>query len=94
MIPGPSARIFPAMRKLLPLLLLAAASTPSAQADELVRAAQRKLASMGYYKGTIDGAAGSMTAAAIRRFQVAEKLRVTGELTPQTVQALGLRAKK
>jgi len=83
------------MRK-VPLLLIAAAALalPDLRADELIRSAQRKLAAMGYYKGTVDGAAGSMTAAAVRRFQVAQKLRVTGELTPETVKALGLPAAK
>jgi peptidoglycan hydrolase-like protein with peptidoglycan-binding domain len=83
------------MRK-VPLLLLAAAAlaVPDLRAGELIRAAQLKLAAMGYYKGTIDGAAGSMTAAAVRRFQVAQKLRVTGELTPETVKALGLHTGK
>ena len=83
------------MGKVLILLLAAVAmAVPELHADELIRAAQRKLAAMGYYKGTVDGTAGSMTAAAIRRFQLAQKLRVTGELTPETVKALGLRAAK
>lgn len=65
---------------------------PSLSADELVRAVQKKLADLGYYKGRVDGAAGSMTHAAIRRFQLAEKLKVTGELNHQTLARLGLEA--
>ncbi len=68
-------------------LLAFAAPLP---ADELIRAVQKKLAEAGYYKGTVDGDAGSMTHAAIRRFQLAEKLKVTGELNHQTLTRLGL----
>lgn len=60
------------------------------RADPAVLAAQKKLQEMGYYQGRLDGAAGSQTAAAIRRYQVAKKLMVTGELNPQTLDSLGL----
>ena len=33
---------------------------------------------------------GSQTAAAIRRYQIAEKLKVTGEMNPQTLRRLGI----
>lgn len=68
------------------LILLAG----SVRADTVVLAAQKKLQEMGYYQGRLDGAAGSQTAAAIRRYQVAKKLVVTGELNPQTLDSLGL----
>ena len=62
------------------------------QANETVRRAQRHLAVLGYYKGTVDGDAGSMTGAAVRRYQIAEKLKVTGELNKQTLERMGLDA--
>ena len=58
----------------------------------MVRAVQTKLAALGYYKARIDGSSGSMTSAAIRRFQLAEKLKVTGSLNQQTLDALGVKA--
>lgn len=58
--------------------------------DPTVRSAQKILQQQGYYRGTVDGVIGSQTAAAIRRYQVAEKLRVTGQLNPQTARSLGL----
>jgi peptidoglycan hydrolase-like protein with peptidoglycan-binding domain len=73
-------------------LLAALASVPSVSADEVVRAVQKKLADLGYYKGRVDGSAGSMTHAAIRRFQLAENLKVTGELNHQTLARLGVEA--
>jgi peptidoglycan hydrolase-like protein with peptidoglycan-binding domain len=68
------------------------ACLPSVSADEVVRAVQKKLADLGYYKGRVDGSAGSMTHAAIRRFQLAENLKVTGELNHQTLAQLGVKA--
>lgn len=63
---------------------------PCLSADELLRSVQRKLAASGYYKGKVDGLPGSMTNAAIRRFQLAHNLKVTGELNHQTLAKLGL----
>jgi peptidoglycan hydrolase-like protein with peptidoglycan-binding domain len=62
------------------------------QADELVRRVQRHLSELGYYKGAVDGDAGSMTGAAVRRYQIAENLKVTGELNKQTLERMGLDA--
>jgi peptidoglycan hydrolase-like protein with peptidoglycan-binding domain len=62
------------------------------QADETIRAAQSKLASLGFYHANVDGSLGSMTSAAIRRFQIAQKLKVTGSLNQQTLEALQVKA--
>lgn len=61
-----------------------------AQADELVTSVQKRLSKLGFYSGTVDGEMGSQTAAAIRRYQLAENLNVTGQLNPQTLKSLGL----
>lgn len=61
-----------------------------AQADELVSSVQKRLSKLGFYSGTVDGEMGSQTAAAIRRYQLAENLNVTGQLNPQTLKSLGL----
>ncbi len=80
------------MKFFLRFLCLAAlaVSASGAFADQTVAAAQQKLKRLGYYDGTIDGQTGSQTAAAIRRYQLAEGLKVTGELNAQTVRNLGL----
>ena len=49
---------------------------------------QSKLAKQGFYTGTVDGVMGSQTAAAIRRYQVAEHLTVNGQLTNETLKSL------
>jgi len=74
------------------VLFLAMAFLPvvDIRADESIRLVQKKLQALGYYKGKLDGASGSMTNAAIRRFQLAQNLKVTGELNHQTLAKLGV----
>jgi len=61
----------------------------SAWAGDNVSLVQQKLKRLGYYHGDVDGNMGSQTAAAVRRFQVAEKLRPTGTLDEETLLKLG-----
>ena len=60
-------------------------------ADSIVANAQEELAQQGYYRGEVDGILGPETSRAIARFQSNQGLRVTGVLTRDTVDALGLR---
>jgi len=60
-------------------------------ADSTVAAAQERLARQGYYHGEIDGVFGPATRRAIMRYQSDNGLRVTGYLTMDTRQSLGLR---
>jgi len=76
--------------RFLSLILLVLAGTVAVRADDAIRAAQIELRRLGYYNGEIDGGWGSQTAAAVRRYQVAEHLAITGELNPQTRQKLRL----
>ena len=69
---------------------LAALSLSNAVADDVVFGVQTKLKQLGYYNGVVDGQMGSQTAAAIRRFQIAQRLKVTGELNSQTLRRLGV----
>ena len=62
----------------------------AAVADEKTRAAQAELKNQGFYYGESDGNFGSETSAAIKRFQIRNGLEVTGTLTQQTLEALGL----
>ena len=61
-----------------------------AYADSAVAAAQEQLARRGYYGGEIDGVLGPQTRRAIARYQSKHGQRVTGELTTNTLEALGL----
>ena len=79
------------MRSLsLCICVLFIASPCALRADDTVQAAQARLSKLGFYKGTADGQMGSQTGAAIRRFQIAQNLKVTGELNRQTIERLGI----
>jgi peptidoglycan hydrolase-like protein with peptidoglycan-binding domain len=54
------------------------------------REVQRRLHAAGHYEGNIDGIVGPQTTTAIRDFQRTNQLPVTGTLTPETANALGV----
>lgn len=54
------------------------------------RDVQRELLTQNYYNGEIDGHIGRETRAALRRYQQAEGLEVTGQVNRETARALGL----
>ena len=51
---------------------------------------QSELARRGYYHGAIDGVTGSDSIQAIRGFQAAQGLPVTGRINPKLLKALGV----
>jgi putative peptidoglycan binding protein len=55
-----------------------------------VQAVQMQLARLGYYNGSIDGIFGPSTRDAVAKYQIANQLNVTGSLSPDTLQSLGL----
>jgi hypothetical protein len=55
-----------------------------------VRAVQTRLLNLGYYKGSVDGVFGPSTRDAVANYQIANQLNVTGSLSPDTLQSLGL----
>jgi Putative peptidoglycan binding domain len=59
-------------------------------ADPTVQATQTELAQLGYYKGPVDGIFGPTTRDAVAKYQTANQLDVTGSLSPDTLQSLGL----
>ena len=60
-------------------------------ANSSVAAAQDRLKQEGFYDGQIDGVMGPETRHALVRFQTKRGLRISGELTTETLDALGLR---
>jgi peptidoglycan hydrolase-like protein with peptidoglycan-binding domain len=73
------------------LIFLAAWST--AWADPAVESAQKKLKDEGFYYGEINGHKDADTTAAIRRYQIRNGMKITGELDTETQRALGLTSK-
>jgi hypothetical protein len=55
-----------------------------------VQAVQTQLFDLGYYNGSIDGVFGPTTRDAVAKYQIANHLNVTGSLSPDTIQSLGL----
>ena len=55
-----------------------------------VQAVQTRLLNLGYYNGAIDGVFGPSTRDAVANFQITNQLNVTGSLSPDTLQSLGL----
>ncbi len=60
------------------------------QRSSLEADVQRALAKRGYYRGPIDGQIGAGSRAAIRRYQAARRLPVTGAIDRYLVRSLGL----
>jgi peptidoglycan hydrolase-like protein with peptidoglycan-binding domain len=57
---------------------------------DAVRHVQRRLRSLGFYRGRADGIWGPGTQASLQRFQQSRGLQPDGQLNPMTAQALGL----
>ncbi len=70
-----------------------AASYRQGSSGSVVTQIQKKLASEGYYKASIDGIYGSRTAAAVRSYQRDRGLKVDGICGPETLGALGISVK-
>ena len=76
------------MKRKIATAILAGALAQLSLADSTVQQAQEELKAQGYYFGPIDGDRNADTIAAIRRFQIRNGLRVTGDLDEETVRAL------
>ena len=63
---------------------------PSAYDTTTIRRVQQALNDRGYNAGPVDGQWGASTMDAVRRFQQVAGLPVTGELGPNTLNALGV----
>jgi His-Xaa-Ser repeat protein HxsA len=65
-------------------------SSVDQNSDPNVTAVQTELTRLGYYQGVIDGLFGPDTRDALARYQSDQHLAVTGTLTPETLQSLGV----
>ncbi len=59
-------------------------------ADPMVQATQIQLIQLGYYTGPVDGVLGPTMRDAVANYQIANQLNVTGSLSPDTLESLGL----
>jgi hypothetical protein len=58
--------------------------------DPTVEATQERLAQLGYYNSPVDGIFGPTTRDAVAKYQIDNQLDVTGSLSPDTLQSLGV----
>jgi peptidoglycan hydrolase-like protein with peptidoglycan-binding domain len=72
------------------LLSAMAALGMSALADDQFRDVQAELKKQGFFYGEVDGKEGPESSAAIRRFQIRNGLKVTGQMNDETLAALGV----
>lgn len=75
------------MRKYLAWAVLLV-SVASSWADDAVAKAQQTLRDQGYYYGEVTGEKDSVTTDAIRRYQIRNGLKITGELNDETLRSL------
>jgi peptidoglycan hydrolase-like protein with peptidoglycan-binding domain len=81
----------PSPRRAAPQAIAAPAAPAAADAAaEVTTEIQRELARLGLYSGAIDGKPGTRTAAAISAYQRAAGLQVTGQATPDLLDAMKL----
>ena len=87
-------RFIAALTLIVVVGLLGLSLTPAATAatSEEIGKIQKSLSDKGYDAGPVDGVLGSRTRAAIRQYQAAEKLPVTGRLDVETAGILGVGA--
>jgi len=67
-----------------------AAANAAPAPDPTVEATQERLAQLGYYNGPVDGIFGPTTRDAVAKYQIDNQLDVTGSLSPDTLQSLGV----
>jgi peptidoglycan hydrolase-like protein with peptidoglycan-binding domain len=72
------------------LALLFLFSTARLRANDNVAAAQQTLKDQGFYYGEVTGRKDADTVAAIRRYQIRNGLKITGELNVETKRSLGI----
>lgn len=81
------------MRTVLATALIFLAVWSTAWADRAVESAQQKLKEGGFYYGEINGTKDAETTASIRRYQIRNGLKITGDLDDETLRSLGVTSK-
>jgi putative peptidoglycan binding protein len=67
-----------------------AAANAAPAPDPTVEAIQERLAQLGYYNSPVDGIFGPTTRDAVAKYQMDMQLEVTGSLSPDTLESLGV----
>src|SRR5262249_33806088 len=78
------------MKRIIAYLLFAVSVVALARADQTVQSAQQALKDQGFYYGNVTGDKSAETTAAVRRYQIRNGLKVTGEMDPETLRSLNI----
>jgi len=81
------------VKKFLFFLFFLSLDVAVLRADEQVRAVQEQLKDQGFYYGEVDGDFGTETSAAISRYQIRNGLKVTGNISAETLASLKIGGK-
>src|SRR5947209_3870736 len=79
------------MRRVFLVGAICLACAAHASADQVIASVQQKLKDSGFYYGEITGQKDADTTAAIRRYQIRNGLKITGDLNPETEKSLGVK---
>jgi peptidoglycan hydrolase-like protein with peptidoglycan-binding domain len=79
-------------RTLLTLAVICLGPISLLRADQTIESAQQALKNQGFYYGEITGRKDADTTAAIRRYQIRNGLKITGDLDVETQRSLGTSA--
>src|SRR5436189_3303946 len=80
------------MKRPLLCLVLMLCAVSFVHADQTIRSLQQTLKDQGFYYGTVTGEKSAETTAAIRRYQIRNGLKVTGEIDDETTRSLNARS--
>ena len=78
------------MKRTIVYFLVALSVIGSVSADQTVQSVQQVLKDQGFYYGNVTGDKSSETTAAVRRYQIRNGLKVTGEIDPETLRSLNV----
>lgn len=81
------------MKRLLISIVVTVCVADLVHADETVRSLQQTLKTQGLYYGTVTGEPSAETTSAIRRYQIRNGLKVTGEFNEETLHSLASTSK-
>lgn len=72
------------------IFALSCVAAAPARADQEIASVQQALKDQGFYYGEVTGTEDADTTAAIRRYQIRNGLKITGDLSPETQKSLGV----
>src|SRR5213076_2161533 len=81
---------FPAIKRLVVYLFVVLCVASSMHADQTIQSVQQTLKDQGFYYGNVSGEKSAETTAAIRRYQIRNGLKVTGDINPETLRSLNV----